>query len=578
MIQRLILALLIPLTLPSFAEAPKTLKQVKNAVYTVQTYDAEGNVRHTGNGFFVPGGDFITSYALFPQCAKAEITDSKGKSYAISKVMGANEIYDIVRLQTEPVKKLIAAPTDTASIDSHAESLYLPAIGKEKKVYDTWVPIVNTEQVAGGYTYYTLNHAGDEALSHRPLLDATGNVVAVVQPSTETDTLLYALDIRYVLDLAVKALSINDPTYRAIPLRKALPADTAQALVSLYLATDHSDATLRAEVIDEFIGMFPDYSEGYLSRAAHHIALGTDSAYALAEADHSEALAHAANNADEVHFQIAKQILSVAIDTLKQYSDWDYARALVEIDKARAINPLPIYAQQQGDIYITLKDYTAAYDKYMEVNGSEMGSPDTWLRTAYIVEQRASEGDVELAITLVDSAVNKAFLSSQPSTLNLQPSTLNQAAPYVLERALLKARNEMHRPAVADYNLYEEMVGTIGTDRFYYLREQSEAASRMYQQALDDIKRAIALAPQQPIYLLELATLNVRVARYAEALPILELLINHFPDDMDCNRLLGFCYIQQGDIAKGIPLLEHAASQGDANASALLERYKNSKK
>ena len=562
---------LLLLTLPTFAQAPKTLKQVKSAVYTVKTYDAEGNVQHSGNGFFVPGGDFITSYALLPQCAKAEITDGKGKSYAISKVMGANEIYDMVRLQTVPVKKLIAAPTDTAYNDSRAESLFLPAIGKEKKVYDTWVPIVNTEQVADGYTYYTLRHTGNETLSHRPLLDATGNVVAVIQPSTETDTLLYALDIRYALDLAVKALSINDPTYRAIPLRKALPADTAQALVSLYLATDHSDATLRAEVINEFIDMFPDHSEGYLSRAAHHIVLGTDSAYALAEGDHSKALANATNNADEVHFQIAKQILSVAIDTLKQYNDWNYMRVLAEIDKARAINPLPIYAQQQGDIYITLKDYTAAYDKYMEVNGSKMCCPDTWLRTAYIVEQRAADGDIELAIALVDSAVSLA-------SLNAQHSTLNQAAPYVLERALLKARHEMHRPAVADYNLYEDMVGTISTDRFYYLREQSEAASRMYQQALDDIKRAIALAPQQPIYLLELATLNVRVARYAEALPILELLISHFPDDIDCNRLLGFCYIQQGDIAKGIPLLEHAASQGDANASALLERYKNSKK
>lgn len=560
-------ALLISFILPTFAQAPKTLKQVKSATYTVQTYDTEGKMLHTGNGFFVPGGDFITSYALFPDCAKAEIIDNRGKAYTINKVQGANEIYDIVRLQTSPIKKPVTVPMDTTAIDAHAESFFLPAIGKEKKTYDTWVSIINTEQVAGGYSYYTLQHIGNEALSHRPLLDASGNVVAIVQPSTEADTVLYALDIRYALDLSVKALSINDPTYRAIPLRKALPTDTAQALVSLYLATDHSDATLRAEVIDEFISMFPDNSEGYLSRAAHHIALGTDSTYTLAEKDHSEALTHAASKADEVYFQIAKQILSVAVDTLKQYKDWDYARALAEIDKAYAITPLPIYTQQQGDIYITLKDYTAAYNKYMKVNSSVIGSPDTWLRTAYIVEQRATEGDVELAIALVDSAVNKA-------SLNPHSSTLNQTAPYVLERALLKARHELHRAAVADYNLYEELVGTIETDQFYYLREQSEAAGRMYQQALDDIQRAIALAPQQPIYLLELASLNVRVARYTEALPILELLISHFPDDMDCNRLLGFCHIQLGDIAKGIPLLEHATSQGDANASTLLERYK----
>ena len=574
-IMGLSLLFLLSFSVPSFAQAPKTLKQVKNAVYTVRTYDAEGNTLHKCNGFYVSGGDFISSYALLPGCTKAEIVDSKGKTYTINKVMGANEIYDIVRLQTEPVKKLTTAPMDTASIDTRAERLFLPATGKEKKVYDTWVPIIKTEKVAGGYSYYTLRHMGNEELSHRPLLDASGNVVAVVQSSSETDTLLYALDIRYALDLAVKALSINDPTYRALPLRKALPADTAQALVSLYLVTDHSDAALRIEVIDEFINMFPEHSEGYLSRAAHYISLGTDSAYALAEVEHEKALTYAADKGDEVHFQIAKQILSVALDTLKKYKDWDYTRVLAEIDKAHAINPLPIYTQQQGDIYITLNDYTAAYEKYMEVNHSEMGSPDTWLRTAYIVEQRAAENDIELAIALLDSAVNKATLNSQPSNEVRWPkgkATLNQSAPYILERALFKVRHGLHRPAVVDYNLYEEMVGTISTDRFYYLREQSEAASRMYQQAIDDIKRAIALAPQNPLYLLELATLNVRIARYAEAVPMLEMLVANFSDDIDCNRLLGFCYIQLGDKARGIPYLEKAAAMGDTNAQTLLKR------
>lgn len=548
------------------AQSPKTLKQVKKAVYTLQTYDAEGNVLSTGNGFFANDGDFITSYALLPNCAKAVVVDHKGKTHDVVKVLGANETYDIVRLQTAPIKKLVSTPIDTTSTMEHT-SLFLPAIGKEKKVYDTWIPVLNTEQAAGNYNYYTLHHAGNPALSHRPLLDATGNVVAIVQPSVETDTVLYALDIRYALDLAVKALSVNDRSYRALPLRKALPREIDQALVSLFLVSDQDDAALRSEVIDEFINSFPESHEGYLSRASHHIALKSDSAYALAEADHAMALEHAADKADEVHFQIAKQMLSVALDTLQQYKDWNSERVLAEIDKARAINPLPIYTQQQGDIYITLKDYTSAYEKYMEVNRSDIGSPDTWLRTAYIIEQRAGEGDVELAIALLDSAVNKA-------TINSQPSTLNQASPYVLERALLKARHGLHRPAVADYNLYEELVGTINTDRFYYLREQSEAAGRMFQQALDDIDRAIALAPRQPIYLLEKASLNVRVARYAEALPILEVLTEAFPDDADCNRLLGFCYIQLGDKSRGIPYLEKAATLGDGGASALLERYK----
>lgn len=549
-----------------FSQAPKTLKQVKKAVYTLQTYDTEGNMIAQGNGFFANAeGDFITSYALLPGCAKAMVVDSKGKTHEVVKVLGANETYDIVRLQTIPIKKLVSTPVDTTSTTEHT-TLFLPAIGKEKKVYDTWIPILNSEQAAGSYHYYTLSHAGNPALNHRPLLDEMGNVVAILQPSTETDTVLYALDIRYALDLSIKALSINDEVYRNIPIRKALPADTAQALVSLFLVAEQDDATLRAEVIDEFISTFPNHREGYLSRAAHHITMKSDSAYALAEADHALALEHADGKADEVHFQIAKQMLSVALDTLTSYKDWTLERTITEIDKAIAVNPLPIYAQQQGDIYITMKDYTRAYDKYMEVNRSDIGSPDTWLRTAYIIEQRGGEGDVDLAIALMDSTVN----CGQQSTLNSKLS----AAPYVLERALLKARHGLHRPAVADYNLYEELVGTVNTDRFYYLREQSEAAGRMFQQALDDIDRAIALAPRNPLYLLEKASLNVRISRFAEALPILEVLTAAYPDDTDCNRLLGFCYIQLGDLAKGIPYLEKAVSMGDENAASLLERYK----
>ena len=558
------------LTLPCFAQAPKTAKVVKKSVYTVNTYDAEDNLLHTGNGFFIaPDGHFITSYALFPGATRAEVIDSKGKSHPIEKVLGANETYDIIKLQTARIKKLVAAPIDTTM---QGDMLFLPAVNGEKKIHDKWLTVTHTEQAASNYRYYTLRHAGDSTLSHRPLLDAAGNVVAIVQPSTKADTVLYALDIRYAADLAVKALSMNDRTYRALSIRKALPADTTQALASLFLVTDQADATLRSEVIDEFITTFPTHYEGYLSRAAHHIAMKTDSAYALTEADHTLALTHAGDKADEVHFQIAKQILSVALDTLTSYKDWTLERAIAEIDRARAIKPRPIYAQQQGDIYVTLKDYTRAYEKYMEVNRSEIGSPDTWLRTAYIVEQRNAEGDVELAIALVDSAVAKSQQSTtQNSEFKIQNSS---AASYVLERALLKARHGLHRPAVADYNLYEELLGTVNNDRFYYLREQSEAAGRMFQQALDDIKRAIALAPNQPVYLLELATLNIRVSRFADALPILQLLVAHFPDDADCNRLLGFTHIQLDNIAQGLPYLEKAASMGDTTAAELLEKYK----
>ena len=74
--------LLLLVTFAASAQSPKSLKQVKKAVYTLQTYDAKGNVLSTGNGFFAnDAGDFITSYALLPNCAKAVVVDHKGKTH-----------------------------------------------------------------------------------------------------------------------------------------------------------------------------------------------------------------------------------------------------------------------------------------------------------------------------------------------------------------------------------------------------------------------------------------------------------------------------------------------------------------
>ena len=124
---------LLLLALPISAQSPKSLKQVKKAVYTLQTYDAEGNELSTGNGFFAnEAGDFITSYALLPSCAKAVVIDSKGKTHEVVKVLGANETYDIVRLQTVPIKKLVSTPIDTTSTMEHT-SLFLPAIGRDPR-------------------------------------------------------------------------------------------------------------------------------------------------------------------------------------------------------------------------------------------------------------------------------------------------------------------------------------------------------------------------------------------------------------------------------------------------------------
>ena len=74
-----------------------------------------------------------------------------------------------------------------------------------------------------------------------------------------------------------------------------------------------------------------------------------------------------------------------------------------------------------------------------------------------------------------------------------------KAAPYIFQRAQMRADMKMYRPAVADYNEYYKLLGGKVSALFYFSRQQAEMQTRMYQQALDDIEKAVELAPEEPI-------------------------------------------------------------------------------
>ena len=60
------------------------------------------------------------------------------------------------------------------------------------------------------------------------------------------------------------------------------------------------------------------------------------------------------------------------------------------------------------------------------------------------------------------------------------------------------------------------MPGQLTAD-FYYLREQTEFAGHLYQQAIDDIKKAVDMSPQEPAYHAEKASVELRVGMLDEA-------------------------------------------------------------
>jgi len=572
LLQLLVILFLASYTLPSPAAGKigKALKKAHDATCSVTTYDNDGNLIGTGQGFFVgERAELLAPYELFVGASTAITTDAKGTTRDVIQVKGANELYNVIRLSVATDKKQKSLTADSLTLDVGQELYLLPPSTAKKKTGE-WLTITHVESVSDGMSYYTLKGPSAPAsLAGRPLLTDEGQLAAVLQPSSEGDSIFYALDARYGTRLNIGALTLNEPSYRNLVFPKSLPEDVEQAQVYLFVASNQNETPYYTGIVESFISQFPDVSDGYIRRAALRIAEGDSLHFALAEEDQAKAL-ELAENKDDVHYQICRQMISaLQADTALNYRDWSLQRAADEVEKAIAINPLAVYWQQLGDIRYTLGDGEGALDAYLSICRMADATAENYYNAAIACEQLPD--GYERAIALLDSAAVKA--SANPgASVDANHNLSYQSAPFILERAMMKARHEQYRPAVADFNLYEQLAGTSVDDRFYYLREQAEASARMFQQALDDIDLAISIKPLAA-YFLEKASLNIRVNRIEVAVPVLEALIAQYPNDVDCNRLLGYCYAVQGDTKRARPLLERAVSLGDETAATLLERY-----
>ena len=562
--KRYALLAIIALATVTLQAGEKTSKPVKAAVKatcSVMTYDAEGALLHTSQGFFADEGVLVTSYDSFLGAVTAVTTDAAGITRPVLKVTGANELYGTLRASVPTDKKLCSLSVDSI-VATEGQQFWLVPVSSSKKEMPTTLTVDKVEKVAGYYNYFTLS--GPALLANpagRPLVNDEGNVVAVMQSAAEGDSIFYALDARFAMQLEIKGFTLNESSYRKLDFPKALPADLDQAQVWLFLAEGQQEKDVFAQTVEDFITQFPQSTEGYLRRAALSIA---DSDCGKADADFAQAL-EIAEKKDDALYQIARQkATAVKADTTLTCEGWSLEGAAEDIRQAIAINALPAYYQLLGDICFTGGQYAAACDAYTAICDRPDATAENFYNAAIACEQIPDSSATAIAL------MTRAILAA--SGVDNEENLRYESAPFVYERALMQARHGGNRAAVIDLNLYERLAGAPTEAQFYYIREQVEAASRMYQQALDDIDTAISIQAL-PVYLLEKASLNIRVSRFDEAVPVLEQLIANFPDDADCNRLLGLCYAVKGNTAKARPLFEHAVSLGDATAATLLEKY-----
>ena len=545
-------------------ELPKWAENARKAVFSIVTYTKDGQILSTGNGFYIDEqGTGVSDYSLFKGAERAIIITANGKELPVKYMMGANDMYDVVKFKTDFDKKAEALQPATLP-SSTGETVYLVPYSTQKSSKGQTGTIAKVDTIGEQQYYYTLTMQTTEKTVRCPIMNAAGQVVGMIQKNNDPESKeSFAIGIRYLTDLTINALSVNDLALNSIGIKKGLPEDESQALVYLYMASGVYASNQYFDLLNDFISQYPNNMEGYLRRATYYINIGDDTHYALAVEDLKKML-DVAEKKDEAHYNIAKLIYSyqLNIGDKKPYASWTFDYALNEINEALAITQEPIYYQLQGDIYFAMQKFTEAYTAYDKVNKSKLASAATFYSAA-----KAKE--------LIEGTDKKEVIALMDSAIAFYPKPYGKdAAPYLYERARIKSDMEDYRGAVTDYNdFYDAMLGQTSAE-FHLIRSQAELNCRMYQQAINDINKAVELDPNNVTYWVEKGGIHIRVNQAAEAIQALTRAIKMDPENAPAYRMLGYAQIQNKEKDKGLANLQKAKDLGDEVADGLLQKYK----
>ena len=549
----------------SMAQTPKWVEKAKRAVFSVVTYDKNDKMLNTGNGFFVSeDGLALSDYTLFKGAKRAVVITSEGKQMPVSLILGANDMYDVIKFRVAITEKKVPALIVAKTAPAVGADAWMLPYSTQKSIACVTGKVKEVSKVAGEYHYYTLGMQMKDKMVSCPVMNAEGQVFGIAQKSSGIDTVTtcYAAGAAFAMAQKISALSLGDAALKKIGIRKGLPETEDQALVYLFMASSSLSGDDYEKLLDDFIRQFPANADGYLRRANYYAAKGKDDQtwYDKAVADFNQAL-KVAQKKDDVYYNIGKLIYAYQLSKPeKTYKDWTYDTALQNVRQAIAIDPLPIYIQMEGDILFAQQDYAGALAAYEKVNASNIASPATFFSAAKTKE--LAKGDPKEVVALMDSCIARC---PQPITADF--------APYLLERAQMNMNAGQPRNAMLDYDAYHTAVKGEVNDVFYYYREQAALKARQFQRALDDIVKAIEMNPTDLTYQAEHAVVNLRVGRYEEAIQILNNILKADPKYAEAYRLLGLCQIQLKKTDEACGNFKKAKELGDPNVDELITKY-----
>ena len=537
----------------TFAQ-PGWTKNASKSVFTLKTFAADGSLIASSNGFFTgTNGEAVSNFTPFKGAARAVVLDAQGKEWQVTGILGLNDMYDVVKFRVNNRKTQPLAVSQTAA--PVGSTAWLLNYRDTKNVKNG--PVRKAETFMGDYAYYTVAMTMSESQVSCPLLNDAGEVIGMMQqPASEKDTLSYAISARFVDSLKVTGVTYNDPALQLTQIKKELPADLKEATVVLYLSATQMDSAAYANLIQDFIQQYPSAPDGYIYRAQQEVGDGN---FTAAEKDMETALKNS-DQKDETYFTYARMIYNKEIyQSAQPYPNWSLDKALSLIQTANNGNPQPTYRQLEANIRFAQKDYNGAYAIFEELTKTNLRGADIFFGAARCKEMQK---DTTAMLALMDSTI-----------ATFDKPYLKEAAPYLWARAEARRNAGKYRDAISDMNEYETLMTATVNDNFYYIRHQTEIQGRLYQQALNDINRAIQINPKEILYYAEKASLEIRVGMYDGAIATAQECIGIDANNSDGYLFLGLAQCLKGQKAEGIKNLEKAKSLGDTQADALIQKY-----
>ena len=532
-------------------------KQVKKAaasIFRLTTFKTDGTLLASTNGVFInDNGEAISAFYPFVGADSAVVIDTNGNALPVDVIIGANELYDVCKFKVNGK----TTPIKIASTPSHdGEKVWM--LGYSIKNQDAkQVPIQKTELFMDKYTYYIFSSETPENMEGCPFVNAKGELIGILQHANHSEG-THAVDAHFMKDMQINnGHSLADPVLRQTTIRTQLPAKEEDALVTLMMASEQNKKNY-LKYIQDFKRSFPHAVDGYAAQARQY---ANKKEFAKAATEMETAIQNV-HKKDAAHAEYAKIIFHQQLfQPDSTYLAWSLDKALAEAQKAYEINPLPAYQHQQAQIIYSKGNYQKAYDMFIALTKTNLRSGELFYEAAQAKAQlKANQAEI---LSLLDSAVAAC---PQPLT--------PIAAPFVLARGAAYDQAGDYKKAIMDYNRYDTLMLGRANHEFYYTRFNCNVKLRRYQQALNDIAHAAVLNRQEPTYLAEMASLQLKVNYIDDALKTAELCIGVAPNYPDIYLIKGLALIQKKQKKLGIEAFEKAKQLGDKRAQDYIDKYK----